>query len=85
MVRQLLANACQQPIITTQCSEPALLGSAILGTVAGDVASTVHEAMTLMAKLDRQFKLQEAYRQKHQSRYESYKLLQQTAKATRNN
>lgn len=85
LVRQPLADACQQPIITTQCSEPVLLGSAILGAVAGDVASTVHEAMTLMTKLDRQFEPQEAYRQTHQSRYESYKLLQQTARAIRNN
>lgn len=83
LVRQLLADACDLPIITTKCSEPVLLGSAILGAVAGNVASTVPEAMKLMTKLDRQFEPQESYRQTHLARYESYKLLQQTVKAMR--
>lgn len=85
LVRQLLADACDLPIITTKCSEPVLLGSAILGAVAGKVASTVQEAMASMTQLDRQFEPQEAYRQTHHARYESYKLLQQTAKAIRDN
>ena len=85
LVRQLLADACDLPIITTKCSEPVLLGSAILGAVAGKVASTVQEAMASMTQLDRQFEPQEAYRQTHHARYESYKLLQQAAKAIRDN
>ncbi|MRT14258.1 ribulokinase [Enterobacteriaceae bacterium RIT711] len=85
LVRQLLADACDLPIITTKCSEPVLLGSAILGAVAGKVASTVQEAMATMTQLDRQFEPQEAYRQTHHARYESYKLLQQTVKAIRDN
>lgn len=85
LVRQLLADACDLPIITTKCSEPVLLGSAILGAVAGKVASTVQEAMATMTQLDRQFEPQEAYRQTHYARYESYKLLQQAAKAIRDN
>ncbi len=83
LVRQLLADACDLPILSTSCSEPVLLGSAILGAVAGNIAATVNEAMSLMTKLDRQFAPQEAYRQTHRARYESYKLLQQTAKTLR--
>jgi len=83
LVRQLLADACDLPVVTTQCSEPVLLGSAILGAVAGGLAPTVREAMQKMAKLDRQFDPQERYRQMHKSRYESYMLLQQTAKRIR--
>ncbi|MEW5560498.1 FGGY-family carbohydrate kinase [Enterobacter asburiae] len=85
LVRQLLADACDLPVIATQCSEPVLLGSAILGAVAGNVAATVSEAMSQMTTMDRQFEPQEMYRQTHQGRYESYKLLQQTAKAIREN
>lgn len=85
LVRQLLADACDLPVIATQCSEPVLLGSAILGAVAGNVAATVSDAMSQMTKLDRQFEPQETYRQTHRARYESYKLLQQTAKAIRDN
>ncbi|WP_435945721.1 FGGY-family carbohydrate kinase [Dryocola sp. BD586] len=83
LVRQLLADACDLPILATQCSEPVLLGSAILGAVAGKVTATVSEAMTLMTKLDRQFEPQEAYRQTHRARYECYKRLQQTVKSFR--
>ncbi len=83
LVRQLLADACDLPILSTSCSEPVLLGSAILGAVAGNRAATVNEAMALMTKLDRQFEPHEAWRQTHRARYESYKLLQQTAKTLR--
>lgn len=83
LVRQLLADACNLPIVATKCSEPVLLGSAILGAVAGNVASTVSEAMSQMTRLDLQFDPQEAYRQTHLARYESYRLLQQTVKGFR--
>lgn len=83
LVRQLLADACDLPILSITCSEPVLLGSAMLGAVAGKAASTVSEAMKLMTKLDRQFEPLEAYRQTHHARYENYKLLQQTVKTFR--
>lgn len=84
LVRQLLADACDLPMLTTRCSEPVLLGSAMLGAVAGNVTSTVSEAMAVMTKLDRQFEPHQAYRQTHLARYESYKLLQRTVKTVRN-
>lgn len=84
LVRQLLADACDLPVITTQCPEPVLLGSAILGAVAGNVANSVAEAMKQMTKLDRQFEPDETYRETHKARYASYQLLQQSAKTLRN-
>lgn len=83
LVRQLLADACDLPILATQCGEPVLLGSAMLAAVAGNVAPTVSEAMRVMTRLDQQFEPHKASRQAHLARYESYKLLQQTAKTIR--
>ena len=45
LVRQLLADACGMTIVSTECSEPVLLGSAILGAVAGQIAPSLPEAM----------------------------------------
>ncbi|MTB33899.1 FGGY-family carbohydrate kinase, partial [Providencia alcalifaciens] len=63
LIRQLLADACGVPVISTQASEPVLLGSAILGAVAGGVCENVAQAMAQFANIDltyqanKQFKL----------------------------
>ncbi|MBJ3814254.1 FGGY-family carbohydrate kinase [Shimwellia pseudoproteus] len=79
LVRQLLADACDVPILTTQSSEPVLLGSAMLGAVAGQLAASVPEAMARMATPDQRFVPHPAWRQRHQQRYQSYQQLQHTA------
>ncbi|WP_312950566.1 FGGY-family carbohydrate kinase [Superficieibacter sp.] len=83
LVRQLLADACGLPILTTVSSEPVLLGSAILGAVAGDVSPSVPEAMSRFTVLDKQYDPDTAHQRCHQQRYEAYKLLQDTARKLR--
>lgn len=83
LVRQLLADACDLPILTTVCNEPVLLGSAILGAMAGKVAPSVRDAMSQMTVLDRQYDPQVKYRHIHQQRFDAWKNLQESAKRVR--
>ena len=83
LVRQILADTCDMPIVTTQCSEPVLLGSAILGAVAGNITPGVTEAMKQFTHVDRYYYPDKAYHSLHQRRYDIYKQLQQTAKIIR--
>ncbi|EJK7981835.1 FGGY family pentulose kinase [Citrobacter koseri] len=83
LVRQLLADTCGLPVLTTQCSEPVLLGSAILGAVAGNISPSVAEAMTQFTHVDTCYYPQTAYQPLHHRRYEAYKQLQHTAKMLR--
>ncbi|POP47757.1 ribulokinase [Superficieibacter electus] len=83
LVRQLLADACGLPILTTASSEPVLLGSAILGAVAGKMSPSVRDAMARFTVLDKQYDPDAAQDGVHQQRYEAYKLLQQTARKLR--
>lgn len=83
LVRQLLADTCGLPVLTTRCSEPVLLGSAILGAVAGNISPSVAEAMTQFTHVDTCYYPQTAYQPLHHRRYEAYKQLQHMAKMLR--
>jgi D-ribulokinase len=83
LVRQLLADSCGCAVLTTKAEEPVLLGSAILGAVAGKVATSVEQAMAQFSELDSQYQPNADFRQLHANRYEAYKLLQSTAKRIR--
>jgi D-ribulokinase len=50
LVRQLLADATGLPVVSTEAEEPVLLGSAILGAVAGGHFATVGLAMAAMSR-----------------------------------
>ncbi len=50
LVRQLLADATGLPVVSTEAEEPVLLGSAILGAVAGGHFATVASAMAAMSR-----------------------------------
>ena len=50
LVRQLLADATGLPVVATAAEEPVLLGSAILGAVAGGVHGDVGTAMAAMSR-----------------------------------
>jgi FGGY-family pentulose kinase len=80
LVRQILADACELPVISTTCSEPVLLGSAILGAVAANIAPSVVSAMKQFTHKDQSYSVSETYRTTHQRRYENYQRLQQTAR-----
>lgn len=83
LVRQILADTCGLPVLATQCSEPVLLGSAILGAVAGQVAPSVTDAMKQFTHVDKYYHPQASYQSVHQRRYAAYKQLQETAKLIR--
>lgn len=80
LVRQILADACELPVISTTCSEPVLLGSAILGAVAANIAPSVVSAMKQFTHKDQSYSVSETYRTTHQRRYENYQRLQQTVR-----
>ncbi|MDI2091448.1 FGGY-family carbohydrate kinase [Commensalibacter oyaizuii] len=83
LVRQLLADTCGITIIGTECSEPVLLGSAILGAVAGKVTPSLPDAMKQFTKVNAIYNCNTDYTSIHQQRYEAYKALQKTMKLIR--
>lgn len=83
LVRQLLADACGINVVSTESSEPVLLGSAILGAVAGKLAPSLPEAMAQFTRVDKTYRCAQGYRATHQHRYEAYKTLQHTARLIR--
>ncbi|MGG8088933.1 FGGY-family carbohydrate kinase [Klebsiella aerogenes] len=83
LVRQLLADACGVTVISTASSEPVLLGSAILGAVAGNVAASLPDAMKRFTRVDKTYRSETAFSSLHQRRYEAYKALQQAGRLIR--
>ena len=83
LVRQLLADACGVSVVSTESSEPVLLGSAILGAVAGQIAPSLPEAMKQFTRVDKTYRCVAQYSADHQRRYEAYKTLQHTARLIR--
>lgn len=81
LVRQLLADTCGIPVISTQASEPVLLGSAILGAVAGEIYENVGYAMTCFSSIDLIYQPNEEYRERHNLRFTSFEHIQQCTKA----
>ncbi|EQB8222036.1 TPA: FGGY-family carbohydrate kinase [Klebsiella aerogenes] len=83
LVRQLLADACGVTVVSTASSEPVLLGSAILGAVAGNVAASLPDAMKRFTRVDKTYRSETAFSPLHQRRYEAYKALQQAGRLIR--
>jgi len=79
LVRQILADACELPVILTTCSEPVLLGAAILGAVAAGITPSLVSAMQQFTHKEQTYSVSNTYRGTHKRRYESYQRLQQTA------
>ncbi|MBC5790069.1 FGGY-family carbohydrate kinase [Providencia sp. JUb39] len=80
LIRQLLADTCGVPVISTQADEPVLLGSAILGAVAGGVCENVAQAMAQFANIDLTYQPNEQFKSHHQTRFTSFQHLQQCAR-----
>ncbi|HHR6051110.1 TPA: FGGY-family carbohydrate kinase [Providencia alcalifaciens] len=80
LIRQLLADACGVPVISTQASEPVLLGSAILGAVAGGVCENVAQAMAQFTNIDLTYQANKQFKLHHETRFASFKHLQQCAR-----
>jgi D-ribulokinase len=80
MVRQLLADSTGKTVVATVADEPVLLGSAILGAVAGGIFENTRAAMSAMSSAVRAYDpTQGSIADQHSSRYEAFCRLQQVA------
>ncbi len=83
LTRQLLADATGLPVDISECEEPVLLGSAMLGAVASGVYPTLQTAMPAMSRVATSFSPGAEVRVLHDTRYEAFLLLQKTARDIR--
>lgn len=80
LVRQILADACGVPVVGTMSEEPVLLGSAILGAVAGGAFQDVVSAMKGVCSADRVYRpVQGELAATHARRYAAFADLQKVA------
>lgn len=81
LVRQLLADATGLPVVVTVAEEPVLLGSAILGAVAGGLFGSLPDAMSRMSAQKKTFlPTKGAVASLHLERSEAFKRLQSVAR-----
>jgi D-ribulokinase len=84
LVRQLLADVTQKPVLATQAEEPVLLGAAILGAVAGGQFPDVAAAMASMSHIGKTYApVQGAIAAMHETRFRAFKQLQDLAREIR--
>ncbi|HEY4192447.1 MAG TPA: FGGY-family carbohydrate kinase [Mesorhizobium sp.] len=77
LVRHMLANACDKPIVVTKAEEPVLLGAAILGAVASRSFPTVASAMAQLSRIGSTIPPTGGKVARiHQTRYQGFKQLQ---------
>lgn len=80
LVRQILADTTGLPVAVPRTEEPVLLGSAILGAVAGGVHGSVTQAMDKMSALDATHQPDPTAVARHGARYAIYENLQAIAR-----
>lgn len=83
LVRQLIADACGYPVMTTKADEPVLLGAAILGAVAGELSPSVRHAMEQFCVPDDRYLPAANVSELHTLRYQAYLRLQNEARLIR--
>lgn len=83
LVRQLIADACGYPVITTKAEEPVMLGAAILGAVAGGLSPSVSHAMEQFCVTDGQYLPDASVSELHTLRYQAFVRLQNEARLIR--
>ena len=84
LVRQVLADATGLPVIAPETDEPVLLGSAMLGAMAGAVHPDMQAAMTAMARPGRTFAPAGGQvAAAHAARFAAFEQLQDVARQTR--
>jgi len=85
MIRQLLADATGIEIAAPSAEEPVLLGSAILGSVAGGIHPDIHRAMEKMSTFSVRYQPQTGeVRQLHDARFKIFEQLQSVARQAAN-
>lgn len=83
LARQLLADATGMPVELTECEEPVLLGSAMLGAVAAGAFPDLSSAMPAMSRVANLASPEAAFRKVHDARYEAFLALQNAARTIR--
>ena len=84
LVRQLLADATGKPVLSTKSEEPVLLGSAMLGAVAGGVFESLESAMTTMSSISTTYMPSSgAIASLHDARFHAFTQLQDLARTVR--
>lgn len=83
-VRQMLADASGYPILSTACSEPVLLGAAMLGAVASRTCPSVVDAMGRMSKIaERYTPTAGKATERHAARYAAFRQFQDAERGLR--
>ena len=84
LIRQLLADATGLPVDATECDEPVLLGSAILGAVAAGAFADIRSAMPAMSRVAQTYSPADGdTRALHDARFRAFTMLQDTARQIR--
>lgn len=84
IVRQLLADAVNMPVLTVTAEQPVLLGSAILGALAAGHFPDMTQAMGSMSHISREYRPDPAEaRQAHEDRYRAFRCLQEAGRRVR--
>ena len=77
LIRQLLADAVDLPVVSVTATEPVLLGSAILGAVAAGAFASLPEAMEAMSHVSTEYPpVSGSLRRLHDRRYTTFCKLQ---------
>ncbi|MBO0344269.1 FGGY-family carbohydrate kinase [Roseibium limicola] len=82
-VRQMLADATNLKIAAPRTTEPVLLGSAILGAVAGKLQPDIQSAMAAMTAAGETYFPNVNTKEHHQQRFDAFELLQATGRQLR--
>ncbi|RQP06630.1 MAG: ribulokinase [Paracoccus sp. BP8] len=83
LTRQLLADATGLPVEVTECPEPVLLGSAMLGAVAAGLFPDLLTAMPAMSRIATRCAPDPASRGRQDARHAAFLALQSTARQIR--
>ena len=84
LVRQMLADATGKPVLATRAEEPVMLGSAMLGAVAGGLFVDVQSAMATMSQISRTYApAANSIPALHDARFRAFKQLQTLAREIR--
>ncbi len=83
LTRQLLADATGRPVQITECAEPVLLGSAMLGAVAAGLYPDLQRAMPAMSRVATTCPPDARLQPLQEARYAAFLKLQQTAREIR--
>jgi D-ribulokinase len=81
--RQLLADSTGLTVAASTSEEPVMLGSAMLGAVAGGAFADIETAMAGMSALGPVHRPEPASRQWHQHRFQAFELLQKAGQSIR--